>query len=118
MILVNKYIFTCLDNDFLKLCFFIVAKDPVSSNTTSQPSNTTAEEEKPPPAVEVVPDPPMMSGMMGGINLNPAIPGNVPGNPANPTGKKEKKKKEKKFIRLAANTTWEDQTLAEWQQGN
>ncbi|XP_059143349.1 RNA-binding protein 42-like [Physella acuta] len=92
------------------------AKDPVSSNSTSQPSHTTAEEEKPPAAVEAVPDPPMMTGMMGGINLNPAVPGNVPGNPANPTGKKEKKKKEKKFIRLAANTTWEDPTLAEWQQ--
>ena len=32
-------------------------------------------------------------------------------------GKKEKKKKEKKFIRLAANTTWEDPTLSEWAQG-
>jgi len=30
--------------------------------------------------------------------------------------KEKKKKKDKKFIRLAASTTWEDPTLAEWQQ--
>ena len=32
-------------------------------------------------------------------------------------GKKEKKEKKKKFVRMAAGTAWEDQTLAEWDLG-
>ena len=30
---------------------------------------------------------------------------------------KEKKKKEKKFVRVAGDTVWEDNSLAEWEQG-
>ena len=69
--------------------------------------------------------PGMMQGQMGGmmagqVMMAAGMPGMqgapvAPGAP--PIGKKEKKKKEKKFIRLAASTTWEDPTLAEWAQG-
>lgn len=31
--------------------------------------------------------------------------------------RRERKEKKKKFVRLAAGTTWEDPTLAEWDQG-
>lgn len=31
--------------------------------------------------------------------------------------KKEKKEKKKKFVRMAAGTTWEDQSLSEWDPG-
>lgn len=57
--------------------------------------------------------PGQIPGMMGAPGM-PGMPGPVP--VATPGGKKEKKKKEKKFIRLAANTAWEDPTLAEWAQ--
>ena len=35
---------------------------------------------------------------------------------AAPEGK-EKKKKEKKFVRVAGDTVWEDNSLADWDQG-
>ncbi len=31
--------------------------------------------------------------------------------------KKEKKEKKKRFVRMAAGQTWEDPTLAEWDNG-
>ncbi|CAG5122838.1 unnamed protein product, partial [Candidula unifasciata] len=69
--------------------------------------------------MEIVPE----SALVGGIVLSntmqdaSAAAGTVNAQGVTGTGgKKEKKKKDKKFLRLAANTTWEDPTLAEWQQ--
>lgn len=92
---------------------------------TSMTVSSAADEDKSVLDMEIVPE----SALVGGIMVSnliqdnasaaaAAAAGNLNAQGATGTGsKKEKKKKEKKFLRLAANTTWEDPTLAEWQQG-
>ena len=79
----------------------------------------TVEEDRSVADMDVVPESAMAGGIMAANSFNQgtAFPGLTSVTITTTISKKEKKKKEKKFICLAASTTWEDPTLAEWAQG-
>jgi len=52
-----------------------------------------------------------------GVSTSAESVTSVPGGAQSAAGKKEKKEKKKKFVRMAAGTVWEDQTLQEWDPG-
>ncbi|KAI8733786.1 cytokinesis protein sepA [Biomphalaria glabrata] len=89
-----------------------VNQSQLTKESTAGPTAAAAVEDKSVADMEIVPESTLVGGIMA---ATPASAAPVSTGAPVP-GKKEKKKKEKKFIRLAANTVWEDPTLAEWAQ--